>query len=192
MNDVHDMKNLGIASQGKHYERINSIAGNTKRQGKDFAAFMSTYILGAASNEAGAKLEALRQIFLQQQAQVFNASDTRNRMLFFAFGDTGNNKGASSLELFTKVVQVRFTLGALWSFMRCAFAVLLIGALNACATAQHSSVEHGINVENKGVEIISDVLVLYGALEYRDCSRGCAKTGGAYYGAYMPIQEEMA
>ncbi|WP_411881697.1 phospholipase effector Tle1 domain-containing protein [Polaromonas sp. YR568] len=67
---------------------------------------MSTYILGTASNEAAAKLEALRQLSLQQQAQVFSASDTRNRMLFFAFDGTGNNKDDPSLGLPTNVAHL--------------------------------------------------------------------------------------
>ena len=67
---------------------------------------MDDYILGTASAEANAILDSLQQQASQLQTQIFNASDSSARMLFFAFDGTGNNKDDPSLGPATNVAHI--------------------------------------------------------------------------------------
>ncbi len=55
------------------------------------------YILGTATPDAIANLERLRQQASQTKTPVFDSTNKNNKMLFFAFDGTGDNKDNGSL-----------------------------------------------------------------------------------------------
>ena len=127
--------------------------------------------------------------FLEYAVSARAAYGTNNSATAPAAGD----KDYPSPGLPINLWQIRSALGTLRLSIQFSWAVLLIGALSACATDQgFGNIEHGFYVDNRGTEPIKAVVISYGELRLPFCDPHCLpKRGGGGWNAPMPIEEEM-